>query len=636
MFDTKAALLRLRVVGLTTNQADQILKLVLKWASSEGSGEAWTVDRLKSIKVDLLRHYAGLPPVKNHSWIRYRNGCPKGPFRVLFQMPKKRFRTAWNAIMVYTGFVFVDPEVKCTKKQWDAMVAAIQRPPLPTDDLNWGLGLVHESPFFVPVHVEQETGSPLMDYQPSPSRRAPKGYRTVPEVEGVYDSTRCLIQRSVWTSENWDILDGSLAGVDKPIRSIVELNMIDEIKTGSITKERPLMGVIALIQEGGYKLRFAANPYRIYQQALQPLGRALFRALRRIPNDFTFDQQAAIPAIQSWLAEGRPACSMDLSNCSDNLPLDLQLELLSRLGVKTRWLQFFRDCCRGDWYVVPGRDAPPVVLRWTVGSPLGLYPTFASFALLHHSIAQWCFSKLGRPKAVMQTPDGEVTCYPYVIVGDDFTVMDNDVALLYRDTMRRLGVPISEHKTLWSQDTAEFIGRVITSKDVTQGFKWKGRMSDDNFVDFCRNFGPRALTLLSPRQKRVISFIADLPEPYGLGWNPFGIPLEERLTPSIERCWSRDERKRTFNRRAERVHRLLYMSEDGRGPLPSGVPLEDYGLDPATLSSDQEDLDLTKLLIPGLESWGVAIWPNLPEIVAARGLPEDLRTTYAMICLLHV
>jgi len=528
--------------------------------------------------------------------------------------------------MIYTGIVFSDPNVRVTQKQWDNMVHAIQRDPVPTQALKDGLALVHISPFYVPIRVTSETGVPLMDYQPSPSRRAPKGLRTVPEVEGVYDSVRPLFQRSIWTTTNWDILSGTLAGINKPIQQILELNLEDERKASGVIEELPLMGLIALLQEGGYKLRFAANPYRVYQQALQPLGRALFRALRRVPNDFTFDQAAAIPLIQEWLRDGRPACSMDLSNCSDNLPLDMQLELLSHFGVSTRWLQFFRDTCRGEWYTKPFGEVP-VVLRWTVGSPLGLYPTFASFALLHHSIVQWCFQTLGKPKIVVATADGEVLMYPYVIVGDDLTVMDTDVALLYQRKMSEFGVPISEHKTLWSRDTAEFIGRIITPNSVVQGFKWKGRMTDDNFVDFCQQFGPRALTLLTSRQKRVVSFIAELPEPYGLGWNPLGKSRSERLNPTLERMWSRDERVRTFSRRAERTHHLLYMSEDGRGPLPSGLGQE-WELDADALSSDQEDEVLTRALIPGLEKWGVAVWPNLPELVAARPLTEETRTLY--------
>lgn len=464
-----------------------------------------------------------------------------------------------------------------------------------------------------------------MDFQPSPSRRAPKGLVTVPEIEGVYDSLRPLLQRSSWTTMNWDILSGTLAGIDKPIQEILLLNAEDDRKASGVIQERPLMGLIALIQEGGYKLRFAANPYRVYQQALQPLGKALFRALKRVPNDFTFDQAAALPLIQQWLRDGYPACSMDLSNCSDNLPLDLQLELLSRLGVSTRWLQFFRDTCRGDWWT---RRLPDqhTVLRWTVGSPLGLYPTFASFAMLHHCIVQWCFKTLGKPKIMISLNNDERHAYPYAIVGDDLVVMDTDVASLYQEIMTELGVPISEHKTLWSRDTAEFIGRIITPNSVVQGFKWKGRISDDNFVDFCRNFGPRALTLLSSRQKRVISYIADLPEPYGLGWNPFGIPLEERLTPHIERVWSRDERVRTFSRSAERSHRLLYMSSDGSVPHTGLGP--EWELDVDTLSSDQEDMYLTRQLIPGLEHLGVAVWPNLPAVVAARSLPEGTDVLY--------
>jgi len=227
---------------------------------------------------------------------------------------------------------------------------------------------------------------------------------------------------------------------------------------------------------------------------------------------------------------------------------------------------------------------------------------------------QDCFAQLAIPKV-----DG---IWPYVIVGDDVVIMNKAVAVLYQHRMHALGVPIQEHKVLWSETTAEFIGRIITSNSVVQGFKWKGRMSDDSFVEFCRQFGPRALAVLSPRQKRVISYIADLPEPYGLGWNPFGIPLSERLTPRIERVWSRDERVRTFMRRSARSARLLYMSSD-----KSGTPVVGREADADFLSSDQEDERLTMELFPGLPL-GEALWPNIPSVVLLRELPEDLSKIY--------
>jgi hypothetical protein len=609
VFDTKTAYLRLRVAGLTAGQADLICKTVQKWIAC--NGEEWTVERIKAMKVDLLRFYAGLPPLMTHSWTRHRpDGSPKGPFGCLFKLSKKQFRTAWNGIMVYTGIVYHDQRVKVTTRQWNKMVGAIQRASLEPDTLVQGIRVVHQSPFFVAVDVTAETGSPLVDYQPSPSRRAPKGYRTVPEIEGVIDSLRPLIGQPLWTTRNWDILSGTVRGLENLIVPDLELNLEFEQKAvGHLqSEELPDMGLISLIQEGGYKLRFAANPYRVYQMALNPLGRALFRALRRVPNDYTFDQTAALPVIQKWIQEDRPMCSMDLSNCSDNLPLDLQLEALSRYGVGTRWLQFFQETCRGTWITLP--FGSPVFLSWTVGTPLGLYPTFASFALLHHNLVQWCFQESG-----VSPEDG---VFPYVIVGDDIVIADLEVAQRYRELMNSLGVPISEVKTLWTKGTAEFIGRVVTANAVTQGFKWKGRVSDESFVEFCRMFGPRALVLLSPRQKQVVSYIADLPEPYGLGWNPLGIPLSERLTPALETAWSRDERVRTFMRRAARANRLLYSAEDTRG-----APLPGREADSAVLSSDQEDWALTELLLPGFSGWGTAMYANLPEVARLRGMPQE-------------
>jgi len=401
-----------------------------------------------------------------------------------------------------------------------------------------------------------------------------------------------------------DILQGTLRGIEPIERDILEANLEDELKSGSAPLAedyRPLMGTIALIQEAGMKLRFAANPYRVYQMALRPLGQALYDALKRVPNDYTFDQNAGVEAIQQWLLDGYPSISMDLSNASDNIPLDLQLELMSRLGVSTRWIQFYRDCCRGDWYLNAVRGGPTTQISWTVGAPLGLYPVFASFTLWHHSLVQLCFHDLGKPKVR--------GVWPYAIIGDDLWLGDMEVANLYVDRMTTLGVPASTSKGLVSRNVADFAGRVITPNEVIQGFKWKGRCSDESFVDYCRNIGPGALILMKPRQRAVISYIADLPEPWGLGWNPFGIPLSERLTPQIERVWSREERIRTFERGATWINRILYAADRFHR-----TPWISDNLDVAPLASDQEALMLTSQVFPGWEP-GVYLWANVAELV---------------------
>lgn len=602
MFDTKASVLRLRAAGLSPGQARAIVDLVHLW--SVNCGEEWAVERLKELKKNLLRHFAGLSPVKEHSWTRYTSKGPKGPFRVLFQMSRSNFRKAWNCMMVYTGFVYQHPVLRVTQRQWIKMRDAIRRPPVDPEALVEGIRLVHRSPFRVRIVPDREQGMPLLWYKPSPSRRAPVGKITVPDVEGVIPSMRALSERATWTSLNMDILEGTLQGVASIERSILEANLEDELKSGSPPLDedyRPLMGVIALIQEPGLKLRFAANPYRVFQMALQPLGKALYDALKDVPNDFTFDQSAGVAKIQQWLLDGYPSISMDLSNASDSIPLDLQLELMSVMGVSTRWLQFYRDCCRGDWYITLERGGITRTISWTVGAPLGLYPVFASFTLWHHSMVQSCFFDLGIPQV-----EG---VWPYAIIGDDLWLGDQEVADLYVSRMLSLGVAASTSKGLVSRSTADFAGRVITPKDVIQGFKWKGRSSDESFVDYCRNIGPGALILMRPRQRRVISFIADLPEPYGLGWNPLGIPASERLTPNLERIWSRDERVRTFERGAFWINRILY----GSGNLHL-TPNAQRALDVAPLASDQEALILASQVFPGWEP-EVYLWANVAELL---------------------
>lgn len=626
VFDTRTSVQRLRAVGVSPSLAHDLLSLVQKW--SDSCGEEWTVDRVKAIKVDLVRHFAGLSPTKSHSWIYYsRSGVPKGPFGALFKLSKDNFKVAWNAVMVYTALSFNHPELRVTERQWKKALAAIRRPSLDAGPMVDGLRVVHQSPLNVTVTIHSSTGSPLVDYQPSSTRRAPKDIRfgrsapsTVPEASGVIDSTDTLIRSAVWSVQNWDILSGTMKGLEDLVVPYLELIMEDERKSGGpLPHELPEMGILALIQEAGYKLRFAANPFRVYQSALQPLGKALFDALRQVPNDFTFDQLGGVAYLQHLLQCGYPAASMDLSNATDNSPLEFQLEFLSKLGVGTRWLQFFRDTCKGSWKVRPSLKGGWQTLNWTVGSPLGLYPTFASFALWHHAVVQYCFQELGVPKFEGQ--------WPYAIVGDDVTICDWDVARLYRNLMESWGVPISESKTLWSATTAEFLGRVVTARAVYQGFKWKGRVSDESFIDLCRNYGPRALVLLRPRQRAVVDFIADLPEPYGLGWNPLGIPLDERFPEWLERVMTREERVRTFSRRATRVNRLLYESTLGRH-VRSFSPVTDEWR--AFLMSDQDMDRLTEMVLPGFSSMGEAIWANVFDVASSseklrRSLSAELR-----------
>jgi hypothetical protein len=74
-----------------------------------------------------------------------------------------------------------------------------------------------------------------------------------------------------------------------------------------------LVGRIGLIQEAGYKLRSVANPGRVFQRVLEPLGKAIYGYLKDLPFDCTFDQSKAFPVLQEALTRSKTIHSIDLS-----------------------------------------------------------------------------------------------------------------------------------------------------------------------------------------------------------------------------------------------------------------------------------------------------------------------------------
>ena len=83
-----------------------------------------------------------------------------------------------------------------------------------------------------------------------------------------------------------------------------------------------------MIQEPGFKLQAVANPGRIYQAALKPLGDALYNLLPSLSWDCTHNQSKPFDVIQDQLHKGLPTFSVDLSDATSHFPLSLQMEAL--------------------------------------------------------------------------------------------------------------------------------------------------------------------------------------------------------------------------------------------------------------------------------------------------------------------
>jgi len=581
-FDTGDAILRLSACGIDRSLAVNLVKEINRWITS--SGEEWTVKRLKAIKLDYLRHLAGLGPVSE--WIRHsKSGKPAGHFGALWKFDRRSVFKCWNALMVYTGINRDNAEIKMTEKQYIKFIKALYRSEPSEGSIIMGETLIDNAlltqNFARPTLV---TGSPLLGFVPSETKRAPLSYGTGPEVQGVLDSIGTLAMRPQFTERYMEIFSGVLKGIEPYWDIMSQMTTID-----AASKNKPLVGAISWIQDPGYKLRFVANPFRVYQKALEPLADYLYDILRSVSTDCTFDQDAGVAYAQSMIREGRVSHCFDLSNATDHLPVALADHILKRLGVPEVWRAFSTEVSHGDWNVKDA-ELPPLKkgtvlsekmeeipyrafrgsygisrLQWKVGQPLGVKTSFAFLALTHNFLLQGICVLLGKP-------------YDFRILGDDLIIFDEVVAHTYQLIMGQLGVPISEEKTLVSKKVGEFAGRIIFPDSILRGYKWGGR-GDNSFIDVARNLGPRSLRLFKRRQVRILKILGSIPEPWGFGWNPNGLPYWDRLEPWLEALSKTDVRTRSYTSKTSLLNTLLYNSRY--------VSEHNEGLDPS-LASDQE------------------------------------------------
>jgi hypothetical protein len=282
-------------------------------------------------------------------------------------------------------------------------------------------------------------------------------------------------------------------------------------------------GSIGYIQESGYKLRAVANPYRVHQVILEPLKNYAGNYLRSCPTDCTFDQESGQVWAQQKLREGKTLHAVDLSDATNNVPLLPQLFTLVtalRLDLGNRTtsdlLHYFAEVSRLDWKDPHSGDS----IRWNRGQPMGLGPSFFVFAIWHNATL-----RIANRQSGSKIPWEDA----FRIVGDDVVIACDDTHKKYRQILDKWAIPISESKSLSSKECTEFVGKVITKGSSYAIPKFQS-LSDRNFLDVLKQFGPQSISWCKPRQKAVAKILAQVPEEFGgLGWNPKGLSLETRV-----------------------------------------------------------------------------------------------------------
>jgi hypothetical protein len=232
--------------------------------------------------------------------------------------------------------------------------------------------------------------------------------------------------------------------------------------TGDLFKEGNEfnIGKLSTKKEAAGKVRVFAMVDVWTQSALKPLHDMLFKFLKTIPNDATFDQNKSVQRCQTKVAITGKSFGYDLSAATDRLPIILQVEILNRIypGIGECWSKLlvgrnyranFKEFKIDDNY------------QYSVGQPMGALSSWAMLAITHHYVAQlsavkaavlakstagpfWITSAVDFQVFNMETP----WYTGYEVLGDDIVFFEENVALEYLKLMEALGVPINLMKSV--------------------------------------------------------------------------------------------------------------------------------------------------------------------------------------------
>lgn len=606
---------RFNAIGVSKNLAAALAAEVSRYVRD--SGPEWTVNRLKLLKTAFLRRIAGetysLPYVATRK--DALGPVPKGPFGVLWNATQVSDMTsisvALNCMMVYSTLI----AEKVTPKQWKKFHDSMCRSEPEQNNVQKVLDLLR-----VPKWMRVDTTVALEQFEQFVVR---KGYSPQYVSKALSEFIESDTGMALWEEypqykQSFNTLRDA---VDSRIRWDDMFNYHPELN--SQTTVDPV-GRLGCTQEPGYKLRVFANPNICHQVAMSRMKGQLFNLLRKVNWDCTYNQSNGTDWVRAQLNQGKKVFSIDLSDATNNFPLVVQLKVLREIGVSEEDVELFHRLSRAPWsstHEVPGRT-----YRWTVGQPLGLGPSFAAFALSHgvlvHSIARAC----------------RVTdCFR--VLGDDIVISEETVATKYLEAMQLLGVPISKDKTICSTSFAEFAGKLVSRDGILAGLKWRAP-SDRSFLDVVRLLGPRSFALLTPRQRRVATFISVLPEPRGFGWNPLGIPFQKRfqvleafeaLTSESERTYFPLERRWLKIRlKLEQPYFKLHFTWYPQGSVwesPIGKASEKSGREPTPVGSGYHLLSIAEMTGCNLKLPDRVLTPELRRELRNRGFTTLTPTT---------
>jgi len=260
------------------------------------------------------------------------------------------------------------------------------------------------------------------------------------------------------------------------------------------------LGQLAIKEEAAGKLRVFALVDSWTQSSLKPLHEMLFKFLKSLPNDATFNQGLSVQRCMEKAKIAGCSFGYDLSAATDRLPIKLQVAILTPL-IGELGAQCWKTLLIGRTYKL---ETPQYSeeLSYAVGQPMGALSSWAMLAVTHHFIVQMAYRSC---RTILSAKDWYSN---YELLGDDIVIFDKDVAESYLNLMKGFGVDINQSKSVISNNSSFEFAKVFAKDGINLSpVSWKMFMSQNS------NMGRVniAFSLLNSRKiKSPITFIKNI------------------------------------------------------------------------------------------------------------------------------
>jgi hypothetical protein len=286
--------------------------------------------------------------------------------------------------------------------------------------------------------------------------------------------------------------------------------------------------------------------------------------------------------------------------------------VLSRLGIPVEMINFFRSICKGKWFVPKHlrRYYPNSFVQWKRGQPLGLYPSFAVFAMSHGFFVRSIEIKYKKKDT-------------FRILGDDIVINDEDVYNDYLQYLKVLQIPVSEQKSIVSKSVGEFAGQIVTKKNVLSCAKWR-KPNSLNKISLLTSL-PRAMDG-TIRDEFISQIIRSTP--LGSGENPEGLSLKSRIPFYFDFYEDEEVREITLSSEERMYYESKFCKDFNTLPLLKRADVEDFIMSVINSPNWRQTNEIYKQVTsPGVSQDTVQeLWSYLLETFRFPSLkvPEEL------------